>query len=97
VAGDLSRDELNRLARLGAKARLDELQKEQAAIRAAFPDLFRGARGGRGGARTAKPQASRRRRRMNAAQRKAVSDRMRKYWADRRKGEAKAKPKAGRG
>jgi hypothetical protein len=34
---------------------------------------------------------------MNAAQRKAVSDRMRKYWADRRKGEAKAKPKAGRG
>jgi hypothetical protein len=84
---DLSRDELQRLARLGAKSRLEELQREEAAIRRAFPDLF-----GRGrGRRAAAPVAAggpRRRRGMSAAARKAVSIRMRKYWADRRKAKA---------
>ena len=84
---------------LGAQARLDELRQEEAAIRAEFPELFgRGARGARGGrgARTgaaasagagAAP-ASRGRRKMSAANRKAVSERMRKYWAERRKAKA---------
>ena len=84
---DLSRDELQRLARLGAKSRLEELQREETAIRRAFPDLF-----GRGrGRRAAAPVAAggpRRRRAMSAAARKAVSIRMRKYWADRRKAKA---------
>jgi hypothetical protein len=82
---DLTRDELQRLARLGAKSRLDELRREEAAIRRAFPDLF----GGRGGqvARTGR----RRRSNMSAAARKAVSERMKKYWADRRKKKAGAK------
>ena len=81
---DLNRDELKRLARLGAQARLEELRREEAAIRQAFPDLF-GGRGRRGAAGAQKASAGRRRRRMSAAARKAVSERMRKYWADRRK------------
>ena len=88
---DLSRDELRRLARLGAKARLEELQREEAAIRQAFPDLF----GGRGGRRRAasKRGGRRRRNRMSAAARRAVSIRMKKYWADRRKATSSSKAK----
>ncbi len=86
---ELKRDELQRLARLGAQARLEELRREEAAIRQAFPDLF----GGRGRGRrehaavAAEKGAARRgrRSRMSAAARKAVSERMTKYWADRRK------------
>ena len=80
---DLTRDALQRLARLGAKSRLEELRQEEAAIRRAFPDLF----GGRGGQGVARAGGGRKRRRsnMSAAARKAVSERMKKYWADRRK------------
>jgi len=78
---DLSRDVLQQLARLGAKARLAELRSEEAAIRQAFPDLFgRGRQASDGGA-----ARGRRRRGMSAAARKAVSARMKKYWAARRK------------
>ena len=80
---DLTRDELQRLARLGAKSRLEELRQEEAAIRRAFPDLF----GGKGVARAAGVRR-RRRSNMSAAARKAVSERMKKYWADRRKKKA---------
>ena len=78
---DLSREQIQRLARLGAEARLGELREEEAAIRQAFPDL----------AAKGKPSAprGRRRRRMSAAARKAVSERMKKYWAERRKAKAK--------
>ncbi len=95
----LSPQELNRLARLGAQARLEELRQEEANIRAAFPDLFGAAGGGRrrgrgrGSKRAAAPaeaatarRATRRRKsNMSPAARKAVSERMRKYWAERRK------------
>jgi hypothetical protein len=96
VPTSLNQDQLQRLARLGAQARLEELRQETAAIRDAFPDLF-GARRGRppGGSQAAAAGASggvkkRRQRRMSAAARKAVSDRMRKYWAERRKKAGKA-------
>jgi hypothetical protein len=85
---DLSRDELQRLARLGAKARLEELQREELAIRQAFPDLFGRGRGRKAAAPAAASPKVRRRRGMNAAARKAVSVRMKKYWADRRKAKA---------
>ncbi len=91
---DLNREQLQRLARLGAQARLEELRREEAAIRAAFPDLFGGRGRGRrsAAASAAAPAARRRRRSMSAAARKAVSERMRKYWAERRKAKgAKAK------
>jgi len=81
---DLNREQLQRLARLGAQARLEELRQEEAAIRAAFPDLFGGGRG-RHAVATSGSTRRRRRRGMSAAARKAVSDRMRKYWAERRK------------
>jgi hypothetical protein len=100
---DLNREELQRLARLGAKSRLEEIRREEAAIRRAFPDLF-GGRGRRGPAKRAasteaeagasgggRRRRRRRRRRgtMSAAARKAVSERMKKYWAARRKASAK--------
>jgi hypothetical protein len=89
---DLNQEQLQRLARLGAQARLDELRREEAAIRAAFPDLFGGrGRGRKPRASTTESQPRRRRRGMSAAARKAVSDRMRKYWAERRKAKGKAK------
>jgi hypothetical protein len=86
---NLNTEQLRRLARLGAIARLEQLQQEEGAIRAEFPELFgRGRRrAGRGNSPAAATSAAgpRRRRRMSAAARKAVSQRMRKYWADRRK------------
>ena len=86
---NLNTEELRRLARLGAIARLEQLRQEEAAIRSEFPELFgRGRRGGNRGASTTAGRTGRRRGRrpMSAAARKAVSERMRKYWADRRKG-----------
>jgi hypothetical protein len=91
---NLNSDQLRRLARLGAVARLEQLRAEEAAIRAEFPELF-----GRGRAQQASESAAaapsrrgggrrRGRRKMSAAARKAVSERMRKYWADRRKSKA---------
>ena len=38
---ELSREEMRRLARLGAQARLIELKREEGNIRRAFPELFR--------------------------------------------------------
>jgi len=78
---NLTQDQLRQLAQLGAKARLEELRQEEAAIRAEFPELFR--RGRQGAGNGAAP-----RRRMTAANRKAVSERMRKYWAEQRKAKA---------
>lgn len=63
--------QLRRLALRGAPYRLAELAREEQAIRAAFPELF---------------TEGRPRKQMSADARKAVSERMRKYWRDRRKG-----------
>jgi hypothetical protein len=84
---DLNRNDLKQLARLGAKARLEELRQEEAAIRRAFPDLF--SKGAAASAAGASRRGRRRRSHMSAAARKAVSDRMKKYWAERRKGKTK--------
>ena len=74
--------DLKAYARRGAEARLAELNQEIETIYAAFPDLRRE----NGRARLAATRRSAvRRRGMSAAQRKAVSERMRKYWAARRK------------
>lgn len=87
MAVSLNRRELQRLARLGAQARLEQLERERALILKAFPGLEGGTPARTG--RAADGQVSRRRRRgMSAAQRKAVSARMRKYWAARRKEKA---------
>jgi hypothetical protein len=85
---NLNTEQLRRLARLGAIARLEQLRQEEGAIRAEFPELFgRGRRVGtaNGTASSGRGRKRRGRRTMSAAARKAVSDRMRKYWAERRK------------
>lgn len=81
---------LKDLARHGAIARLAELRAEEQAILKVFPDLRKG--GGKPGiaytddgttfVANKKRQG---RRRMSAAERKAVSLRMKSYWAKRRK------------
>jgi hypothetical protein len=86
----LSRAELLRLARLGAHARLAELDRERDAIER----LFRQGPTERrlSTVRPATAMASEhsgRRRRMSAAARKAISERMTKYWAARRSGRKK--------
>ena len=94
MAHELSKDDMRRFARLGAMRRLDDIRAEEAAIRKTFPELFSGARPA---ARVAKaapaPVAAakapkgkaRKRSTMSPAMRKAVSERMKKYWAGRRK------------
>ena len=89
---NLNTEQLRRLARLGAIARLEQLRQEEAGIRAEFPELFgrgrRASSGSDGVVTRGRGRAGRRRsgrRPMSAAARKAVSERMRKYWAERRK------------
>ncbi len=80
---DLTRVEIHHLALLGARARLEELRREQAAILKAFPGLASGRNAHQIAA--AVPEVKRRRKAMSAAARKEVSARMKKYWAARRK------------
>jgi hypothetical protein len=87
---NLNAEQIRRLARLGAMSRLEQIRAEEAAIRSEFPELFgRGSRRDESAADTAPAPAARGRRRgrskMSPAARKAVSERMRKYWAERRK------------
>ena len=79
----MAKFDVNKYALLGAEARVAELSAELAEIYRAFPALR--ARGGRTAAAAAAPAARRRRKPMTAAQKKAVSIRMKKYWAGRRK------------
>jgi hypothetical protein len=87
MAATLDRQELYRLARLGAEARLRTLEEERRQILRNFPGLRGGGGSGQEApvASAAPARASRRRRQMSAAERKAVSARMKKYWAERRK------------
>jgi Fe-S cluster biosynthesis and repair protein YggX len=68
---------------------LKQLRAEIIAIERTFPELALTQK--RRAVRQAFNAARKRVRTMNAAQRKAVSDRMRKYWAERRKAKAKVK------
>ena len=87
MAKDLSKDDMRRFARLGAMKRLEDIRREEASIRAAFPELFAGARSGPAlkTAKVEKAAKARKRSTMSPAMRKAVSERMKKYWAGRRK------------
>lgn len=91
--------DLNVYARRGAELRIAELTQEVESIYAAFPDLRGGAvrRGRRPRAQVAaagtgaptRAARARRRSTMAAAQRRAVSLRMKRYWAERRKAKQK--------
>ena len=89
----MPRFDLRAYALVGAQARVTELREELASIYAAFPELRevretfppRRVRKASEVALAAEVPAGRRRRGMTAAQRKAVSARMKKYWAAKRK------------
>ncbi len=91
MPNELNQDVLKRLARLGALARLEQIEAERKAILAAFPGLGATRSAPKQAVRRQQAQslpaakARRRRSKMTAAQRKEVSDRMKRYWADRRK------------
>ncbi|MEO7272813.1 MAG: hypothetical protein ABIX28_18735 [Vicinamibacterales bacterium] len=86
MAATLDRQEMYRLARMGAESRLRALEEERGQILRSFPGLKAGgsASAPSQGASTAAGPV-RRRRQMSAAERKSVSARMKKYWAERRK------------
>ena len=93
MAKKLTAAEMHRLARLGAAAKLAQLEREIAALKRAFPGLKPQAAPvpaapADGAARAdAGPPAPPHGRRtpMSAAERKTVSDRMKRYWDARRK------------
>jgi hypothetical protein len=73
------------LARRGAEHRYRELKAEIASLLKIFPHLrFGSAVSPSMPDAVEEGRAPHRRRRLSAAQRKAVSERMRKYWAQRR-------------
>jgi hypothetical protein len=83
----LNDSEFRRYALLGAEARLLQIDKEAASIYQAFPELRKQA--GAQDAQKRTPDAAgagkkRRRGGMSAAQREAVRERMKRYWAQRR-------------
>ena len=85
----LSAERLREWAKAGAEATLNELRAEMIAIERTFPELALPGKG-RAVARSIK-QVEKRARTMSASARKAVSARMKKYWAERRKAKAQLK------
>jgi hypothetical protein len=86
---NLTAAHLRELARTGAEVTLNRLRAEIIAIERAFPELQ--LRQGRRAVRRSLGEATTRSRKMSAAARKAVSARMKRYWAERRKAQAKMK------
>ena len=75
---------LRELATVGAHAKVSELEAQIRAIQAAFPTMTVGAvipakR------RRVKAKSNGTRRRLTAAEKKAISARMKRYWASQRK------------
>ena len=85
----LSVDQLRELARSGAETALKRLRAEIIAIERTFPELA--LPHGRRAVRRAVETAGLRTRTISAAARKAISLRMKKYWAERRKAQRKVK------
>jgi ABC-type branched-subunit amino acid transport system ATPase component len=81
--------DVNQWAKLGAAARLKEIQEELASIYQAFPEL----RGKRGFTAVASSGGRQKRKRFSAAGKAAISEGMRKYWARRKAKAAKAAAK----
>jgi hypothetical protein len=88
LAKQMSREQLMRLARVGAVARLSELRLEIASLEAIVGQTRRPVRATRREKKRESRQAAPAPRRASpswsAAARKAVSLRMKKYWAARR-------------
>ena len=78
--------DVNQWAKLGAAARLKEIQEELASIYRAFPEL----KGQLGSAAVASIAGGQKRKRFSAEGKAAISEGMRKYWARRKAKAAKA-------
>jgi hypothetical protein len=88
-AHGLSPERLRELARTGAELAVKRLRAEIIAIERTFPELALPKR--RRALQRSLQQATNRTYRMSAAARRAVSARMKRYWAERRKAQAKVK------
>ena len=91
MAKRIAQAELRELALVGARARLLTLRTEIASLVRLFPELGRGSQlkaGEESGVRKRRKKPGRKHP-MSAAERKAVSERMRKYWAERRAAKGK--------
>jgi Holliday junction resolvasome RuvABC endonuclease subunit len=89
MAKGLGATRIRELARSGAEALLKQLRAEIIAIERTFPELALPQK--RRAVRKTIQQAQTRGRTMSAAARKAVSQRMKRYWAERRKAQAKVR------
>ena len=87
----LTPGKLRELARTGAEHALQQLRAEVIAIERTFPELALSRT--RRALRRSFNEAGRKTRRMSAAARKAVSARMKRYWAERLRAKAKMKTK----
>jgi hypothetical protein len=85
----LAAERIRELAREGAKTLLNNLRAEIIAIERTFPELALPAK--RRAVRQTVRSVGKRGRTMSAAARKVVSERMKKYWAERRKAKAKVR------
>jgi hypothetical protein len=86
----VSIEELRRLARMGVTGRLNDLREELTVIARAFPDIVNETR--RGVLDALRSSQAEGRRTMSPAQRQAVSERMRRYWAARKTPAVKIAP-----
>jgi len=86
---NITADRLRELARTGAEVALKQLRAEIIAIERAFPELRLTA--GRRALRKSLKEVRTRTRTMSEEARKVVSARMKRYWAERRKAQAKVK------
>jgi hypothetical protein len=91
----LSQQTVRQYALVGAQARLDALRAEMQSLLGAFPELAR-KRGPAAAAASTLPSAGSakgrrrgRRRAMSPEERREVSERMKRYWASRRKEKSK--------
>jgi len=89
ITGGLGPEKLRELARAGAEIALRRLRAEIIAIERTFPELALPKR--RRALRRSVKEATNRTRHVSAAARKAVSERMTRYWSERRKAQAKLK------
>jgi hypothetical protein len=85
----LSAERIRQLAVSGAETLMKELRAEMVALERTFPELALPKH--RRALRRTLKDAESQTRQMSAAARKAVSDRMKKYWAERRKARSKMK------
>lgn len=85
----LSAERVRELAKEGADKLLRQLRAEIVAVERTFPELALPQR--RRQVRQAVREVQQRTRTMSASAKKEVSQRMKKYWAERRKAQAKVK------